>query len=270
VLKCVDRILLQVPNVAAATKFYTKSLGLRTDRQQSGAAALKFEEGDTELILHDDRQRPEVEIVFGVKNVRQMYERRDELGITFLTQPAQAGRGWRANIRDPFGNVLAITDRGDDTHEGDALRTGPEDGALFDDAAAEDPAIDKAALIEVYVQLGRTADDLPYTRHFEELYTLYTRRLPDPKPTANEVWRQLLTLRKSGKLPKLGPATSKPPALEPEDREHLRNMLGSDIGRRDRLPYTEQFDELVIAFNKRFARPFTPHVIWRLVATLAK
>ena len=55
--------------------------------------------------------------------------------------------------------------------------------------------------------------------------------------------------------------------------EALRNcaqMLGADIGKRDRLPYTKRFDELVDEFNKSQDRPLSPHLVWRLVATLAK
>ena len=47
-------------------------------------------------------------------------------------------------------------------------------------------------------------------------------------------------------------------------------MLGEDIGRRDRLPYSERFDALVTEFVKTLPRPISPHLVWRLVATLAK
>jgi hypothetical protein len=47
-------------------------------------------------------------------------------------------------------------------------------------------------------------------------------------------------------------------------------MLGDDIGRRDRLPYSDRFDNLVDQFNKTRQRPLSPHLVWRLVATLAK
>ena len=42
------------------------------------------------------------------------------------------------------------------------------------------------------------------------------------------------------------------------------------MGKRDRLPYTKRFDTLVDSFNKTQARPLSPHLVWRLVATLAK
>ena len=267
VLKCVDRILLRVPNVAAASKFYAEALGLRIDRKQSTAVAMKFEDGDTELILHDDRNRSDVEIVFGVDDVASMYARRSELNLTFLVPPSETAQGRRATVRDPFGNVLVLVDH---KTPGQDIAGGAAAGALFEEAAPQAPASDAAALIAAYVELGRTADDLPYTRHFEALLSQYARTLPGEKPAAAEVWRQLLTLRKAGKLPKLGAAASKPPAIEPEAKDRLRTLLGADIGRRDRLPYTPRFDEIVVAFNKQFARPYPPHVVWRLVATLAK
>jgi hypothetical protein len=84
------------------------------------------------------------------------------------------------------------------------------------------------------------------------------------------VWRHLLNLRKGGKLPKLGAARSMPPEVPEADRQRLRAMLGQDIGRRDRLPYTERFDRLVDEFNEGLERRLSPHLVWRLVATLAK
>jgi hypothetical protein len=80
----------------------------------------------------------------------------------------------------------------------------------------------------------------------------------------------LLNLRKGGKLPRLGEATSQPPQVSMEDQESLRKLLGKDIGKRDRLPYTDRFNEIVDEFNKTQARPLSPHLVWRLVAKLAK
>ena len=46
------------------------------------------------------------------------------------------------------------------------------------------------------------------------------------------------------------------------------------MGRRDRLPYSTAFDAIVDAFNdyirQHGERPISPHLVWRLVATLAK
>ena len=125
-------------------------------------------------------------------------------------------------------------------------------------------------LIQLYLKIGRTADDLPYTPHFESLYEPYAAMQADPKPNRAEVWRHLLNLRKGGKLPKLGEARSNPPEVSPESRELLNKLLGDTKGKRDRLPYTERFDAIAEAFNQTLPRPMAPHLIWRLIATLAK
>jgi hypothetical protein len=163
--------------------------------------------------------------------------------------------------------VLLILDRS--AEDASAIEDAKPPGTLF---AGMEHRIksNPAALIAAYEKIGRTADDLPYTPHFESLYQSYAASMTDPKPTRAETWRHLLNLRKSRKLPKLGEARSIPPEISAADRQHLRDMLGEDIGRRDRLPYTDRFDDLVDAFNKTQQRPISPHLVWRLVATLAK
>src|SRR5207244_13551619 len=117
----------------------------------------------------------------------------------------------------------------------------------------------KHLIIQRYEKIGRTADDLPYTPHFESLYLPYIAHAPDPKPTRAEVWRHLLTIRKAGNLPKLGEARSRPPEVSQENRSRLRDLLGEHIGKRDRLPYTERFDKIADEFNKSLSRPLAPH-----------
>ncbi len=173
-------------------------------------------------------------------------------------------------MKDPFGSVLMLLDR---TTEASTAAAVVEDakpaGSLFAGVEQRSP-VKRDALIKAYEQLGRTADDLPYTPHFESLYSAYAAGHGESKPTRAEVWRHLLNLRKGGKLPKLGEARSRPPEVSPEDRAKFRDMLGDDIGKRDRLPYTKRFTELVDSFNKTQQRPLSPHLVWRLVATLAK
>ncbi|GIW75552.1 MAG: hypothetical protein KatS3mg104_0615 [Phycisphaerae bacterium] len=268
-LNNISRILIRVSNVPAAVGFYTQKLGLILDRQHPHAAALRFANNTTELILHTDDHRGDLEIIYQVTDVREMFEKREELHIQFLSPPQQVGAGYRATIKDPFGNILIIADQGKAIEKpeesSERVRT-----TLFEDAPDIPPAKDPELLTRLYTLIGRTADDLPYTRHFEELYSLYVRQLPDPKPSARDVWWQLINLRKRGSLPRLGSAVSKPPALDAEKKELLRKLLGHNIGKRDRLPYTPEFDTLMEQFNQHFARPFPPHVVWRMVANLAK
>jgi hypothetical protein len=141
--------------------------------------------------------------------------------------------------------------------------------ALFP-GAEPDAAMKSEALIRLYQQIGRTADDLPYTPHFEKLFTDYAAEHTAAKPTRRQTWRQLLTLRKSGNLPKLGATRTAPPKVSEEAIAQLKKLIGPGIGRRDRLPYTEEFEKLVDAFNAKQERPLSPHLVWRVVARLAK
>ena len=127
----VERIVLRVANVEAAAKFYSETLGLHLDRRQPRAAALKFAGGTTELIVHDDRQHGDIEVVIGVSDVRALRDQAEALQLTFLSPPAPSAHGWRATVRDPFGNVWTLADQG-----GDAEPEEPsiETGGLFGEA----------------------------------------------------------------------------------------------------------------------------------------
>ena len=268
-LRRIDRVILRVPALAGAVHYYRDVLGLKLLREEKKAAAFLMADGVTELVLRDDPEQTSEEILYLVDDVRALYEKRKELKLTFAHPPRQAARGFRAAVKDPFGNVLLLLDR---TTEGAGA------GAVEDAAAGESlfPGVEarvapkRDLLAQIYEQIGRTADDLPYTPQFERLHSLYAAQHADPKPTRQEVWRHLLNLRKAGKLPRLGEATSPAPELSAEQTENLKSLLGLLIGKRDRLPYSERFDEIVNEFNKMQPRPLSPHLVWRLVARLAK
>lgn len=267
-LKKVDRILLRVASLEAAVRYYREVMNLKVVKQDQRLASFLLADGETELVLHTDPDLPDQATYYLVESVKQLYEDRERLRLKFAGPPTPVARGLRATVKDPFGNVLLLLDRsaGENTS---AVEDGKVSAGLF--AGVEHQVAPKRQLlIDLYAQIGRTADDLPYTPHFETLFRDYSANHADPKPTRGEVWRHLLNLRKGGKLPRLGPARSLPPELPEEDRSRLRALLGADIGKRDRLPYTPRFDQLVDEFNKKMQRPISPHLVWRLVATLAK
>jgi catechol 2,3-dioxygenase-like lactoylglutathione lyase family enzyme len=267
-LRRIDRILVRVPNLDSAVKYYRDTLGLKLLKQDARLATLKLHDSDTELVLHAEEDLPADAVYYLVDDVRDLYARRAALKLTFVSPPSPVSRGYRATVKDPFGNVLLLLDRCAEKGSGAIEDAKAPVGGLF--AGVEVRAtVKRDQLIKAYEQIGRTADDLPYTPHFESLYSRYAKAF-DPPPTRQEVWRHLLNLRKGGKLPKLGEARSKPPEISAEDREALKKLLGTDIGKRDRLPYTKRFDALVDSFNKTQGRPLSPHLVWRLVATLAK
>jgi catechol 2,3-dioxygenase-like lactoylglutathione lyase family enzyme len=268
-LQRVDRILLRVPQLDSAVKYYRDVLGMMVLKHDARLANLKLADCDTEFVLHADPDLPAEAIYYLVADVRDLYQRRADLKLTFVSAPTAVSRGYRATVKDPFGNVLLLLDRTLERSGASEVEDAkPPAGTLF--AGVEQrTAVKKDELIKAYEKIGRTADDLPYTPHFETLYARYAAA-HDPPPTRQEVWRHLLNLRKAGKLPKMGEARSRPPEITPEARVQLREMLGDEIGKRDRLPYTKRFDDLVDQFNKTQGRPLSPHLVWRLVATLAK
>ncbi|HSV15139.1 MAG TPA: VOC family protein, partial [Tepidisphaeraceae bacterium] len=212
-LRKIDRILLRVPSLPAAVRYYTDSLGMKLVKQDQRLANLRFADNDTELVLHIDPDLPAEATYYLVDDVRDLYKRRAELRLAFNAPPTQASRGWRATVKDPFGIVLLIIDR---TGAGGENTSVVEDakpaGALF--AGVEQRvSVNREALIIAYEKIGRTADDLPYTPHFESMWKSYIAAMNEPKPTRAETWRHLLNLRKAGKLPKMGEAKSKPPEV---------------------------------------------------------
>lgn len=268
-LRKIDRVMFRVPSLPAAVAYYRDVLGMKLIRQDSRVANFRLSDDSAELVLHNDPDLPGEAVYYLVDDVRDLYRRREQLKLTFTSAPAAVSRGYRAAVRDPFGTVLLLIDRTAESAGASAIEDAKAPGALF--AGIESKVrVKPEALIKAYESIGRTADDLPYTPHFETLYRSYIAQMGDPQPDRKEVWRHLLNLRKGGKLPKLGEARSTAPQVAPEDLQNLKEMLGDDIGKRDRLPYSDRFDKLVDEFNKTQQRPLSPHLVWRLVATLAK
>jgi catechol 2,3-dioxygenase-like lactoylglutathione lyase family enzyme len=270
VLRKVDRILMRVESLDGAVRYYRDVMGLKLVKQDARIASFRLGDDSTELVLHADRDLPDQALYYLVESVKEIYRRREELRLKFTGPPQPVARGFRATARDPFGNVLLMLDRSAEGAAGEAVEDAKAAGGTLFGGVEAKVAPRRDLLIKLYEQTARTADDLPYTPHFETLYRSYADQCGDPRPTRGEVWRHLLNLRKAGKLPKLGAARSAAPEVTDEDRARLRDMLGEDVGRRDRLPYTDRFDRLVDQFNENLERRLSPHLVWRLVATLAK
>ena len=266
-LRKLDRVILRVPSLASAVRYYQQVLQLALIRADAHVASFHLADGG-ELVLHDDESQPFEQVCFLVNDVRDLYRRREQLKLSFVQSPQQVSRGFKAAIKDPFGTVLLILDRSTESASSDAIEDAKPPEALFPGTLTRLP-VKAAPLIDVYRQVGLTADDLPYTPQFERVHSTYAA-VQGEQLTRGETWRHLLNLRKAGKLPKLGVARSDPPELGAEAIEELKRLIGPHKGRRDRLPYTEQFDRLVDEFNRSLPRPLSPHLVWRVVARLAK
>src|SRR5437763_7098439 len=110
-LQRVDRILLRVPQLESAVNYYRDVLGMKVLKQDVRLANLKLADCDTELVLHTDADLPAEAIYYGVDDVRDLYKRRAALKLTFVNPPSPVSRGYRATVKDPFGNVLLLLDR---------------------------------------------------------------------------------------------------------------------------------------------------------------
>ncbi|MEM1071502.1 MAG: hypothetical protein AAGB48_09420 [Planctomycetota bacterium] len=142
-------------------------------------------------------------------------------------------------------------------------------GTLF--GPEPDRASADAALVRAYERAGRTLDDLPYTDAFESL--IAEMRTVEPHAEHRAVFHRLHNLRKAGKLPRLGRASSSPPKLDYEHEQLLIGLVTDAAGRmgqRDRLPFTEDFDRLAAAFNTTTGLQLSHHDLWRVIAKLAK
>jgi catechol 2,3-dioxygenase-like lactoylglutathione lyase family enzyme len=272
----IDRLVLRVPNVPAATAFYRDVLGVEVVREGSGFTNLRLPDGK-EMLLHNSDDLPAEAVFLLVEDVNDLYRRRDELRLKFAGRPTRVSRGFKATAKDPFGGVLLLIDRSLEEAGGDAGEDVRTPHALFSGVTPK-VSLNATLLAELYQRADRTADDLPYTPQFEQIHAAYAESFPEPRPDRAETWRHLLNLRKRGDLPKLGAARSRPPASDDQTVALLREVLASEfggrIGRRDRLPYSPEFDRISESFNRARSRqgqgPLAPHQLWRLVALIAK
>src|SRR5881394_2943312 len=110
-LRKIDRIIIRVPNIDSAVRYYRDVFGLGLIKQEKHAASLRLADGGSELVLHSDPDQPAEAVYYLVDDVRDLYRRRAALKLTFLSPPTQTSRGYRAAVKDPFGHVLMLLDR---------------------------------------------------------------------------------------------------------------------------------------------------------------
>lgn len=65
---------------------------------------------------------------------------------------------------------------------------------------------DDERLVDAYLSIGRSLDDLPYTADFENLFRKLGRH--DSQDERHAVFKRLLSLRKMGRLPRIGMVVS--------------------------------------------------------------
>ena len=88
----IDRHIIRVPNLDSAVRYYRDVLGLTLARQEKHVASFRLADDSSELILHADPDQPEDAIYYLVDDVRDIFHRREELKLAFVSPPAQASR----------------------------------------------------------------------------------------------------------------------------------------------------------------------------------
>lgn len=141
-----------------------------------------------------------------------------------------------------------------------------------DDDAGVQSSEQQRTLVDAYVTIGRTLDDLPYTQEWAALMAITVPVLGD---TFNNrrVFHSLQNLRKRSLLPRVGRSGVSAVKVTPEEEtlvmELLKKYTGT-VGQRDRLPFTQEFDLLAHELNQLSGRGLEPHEVWRLICKVAK
>src|SRR3954471_3209825 len=155
-LRRVDRILLRVPQLDGAVRYYRDVLGLPLARKSGNVASFHLAAThETELVLHTDPDLPAEATYFLVDDVRELYRRRNELKLKFTGPPQPVSRGFRATVKDPFDNVLLLLDRtaeqrsSSGTGAADVIENAKPPGSLFAGVESRIP-VKRDALIKAY------------------------------------------------------------------------------------------------------------------------
>ena len=274
-LRKIDRLILRVPSLPSAVTYYRDVVGLKLVRQEKQVASFRLSDDTTELVLHTDAELPAEAVYYLVDDVRRhMYRRRRRIKVDVRGAAHSGGAGTAAG-EGPVRLGLLLLDRTTERNKSGAaagttvVEDAKESETLF---AGFEPF--RRAKPEVLCAVRK---DRPHRRrpalHAALREPLQCLRRPlrhRPADAAGSVAAPA-QYPQARQTPRSSARRSKPPKVTEEALARIcAQMLGADIGKRDRLPYTKRFGELVDEFNKSQDRPLSPHLVWRLVATLAK
>jgi len=104
----IDCLRLYVPDLDAGLAFYRDQLGHTLIWRSATAAGLRMPDSDAELVIHNERPEPEVDLL--VENVELAAERIAVLGGEIVVPPFEIAIGRCVVVRDPWGNELVLLD----------------------------------------------------------------------------------------------------------------------------------------------------------------
>ena len=105
---------LPVDDIETARKYYETNLGLKVkfDFSDIGMVAFSVDGEEAAIILKDKNKFKDSKqtIWFEVNDVQSEYQKMEENGINFLSEPFKIRTGYAVEFEDPFGNRFGITD----------------------------------------------------------------------------------------------------------------------------------------------------------------
>ncbi len=108
ILRKVDCVQLNVPDLDAALRFYRDQLGHKLAWRTDGAVGLRLPDADTELVLYTGHREPEVDWL--VDSADAAAGRIAAAGGSVEVPPFDIRIGRCAVVRDPWGNRLVLLD----------------------------------------------------------------------------------------------------------------------------------------------------------------
>lgn len=108
-LRKIDCVMVHVPDLEAAVRYYADVFGLRLLWRDTGSAGMGTPETDAEIVLHTDSNIPK-EAHYLVDDVVVAVDNFTAHGCTIIEPPFDVTIGKCAVIQDPFGVVLCLID----------------------------------------------------------------------------------------------------------------------------------------------------------------
>jgi catechol 2,3-dioxygenase-like lactoylglutathione lyase family enzyme len=104
----VDAIQIQVPDLDAGLTFYRDRLGHQVIWRTERAVGLHLPDTDTELVLQTERDGPEINLL--VESADQAAQRVVQAGGAIVVPPFDIQIGRCVVVRDPWGTSLVLLD----------------------------------------------------------------------------------------------------------------------------------------------------------------
>lgn len=110
----IDNYCVPATDMKASVHFYQTILGMpkHFEFPAKGLVAFRAAEGEAAIILKDKQHFPDTQpsILLQVADVRATYKQLREEGVVFTREPFRIQTGWSAELLDPSGNHIGITD----------------------------------------------------------------------------------------------------------------------------------------------------------------